>query len=102
MKKPNFFIIGAPKCGTSTLINELRWHPQIFVPLAFEPQYFCTDFQATADSNGIGLAGMSEEQYLELFAEKEEKHLAIGEKSVIYLHSDVAVDNILEFAPMLN
>lgn len=99
MKKPNFFIIGAPKCGTSTLINELRWHPQIFVPLAFEPQYFCTDFQATADSDGIGLASMSEGQYLELFAEKEEKHLAIGEKSVIYLYSDVAVDNILEFAP---
>jgi hypothetical protein len=48
-EKPNFFIIGAPKCGTSSLNNTLRWHPNIDVPLEYEPQYFCTDFQSIAD-----------------------------------------------------
>jgi len=91
MKRPNFFIIGAPKCGTSSLANTLRWHPNIYVPLAYEPQYFCTDFQSIAD--------FTPESYLRLFDGVTEQHQAVGEKSVIYLYSDVAVDNILKFEP---
>jgi hypothetical protein len=91
MKRPNFFIIGAPKCGTSSLSNTLRWHPNIYVPLAFEPQYFCTDFQSIAD--------YTQESYLRLFDGVTEEHQAVGEKSVIYLYSEVAIDNILKFDP---
>ena len=91
MKGPNFFIVGAPKCGTSSLNNTLRWHPNIYVPLEFEPQYFCTDFQSIAD--------YTPESYLRLFSGVTDQHQAVGEKSVIYLYSEVAVDNILEFNP---
>jgi len=91
MKGPNFFIVGAPKCGTSTLSNTLRWHPNIYVPLDFEPQYFCTDFQEIAD--------YTPESYLQLFHGVTDQHYAVGEKSVIYLNSKVAVDNILQFDP---
>ncbi|MCP4000905.1 MAG: sulfotransferase domain-containing protein [Gammaproteobacteria bacterium] len=90
-QKPNFFIIGAPKCGTSSLINTLRWHPKIYVPLAFEPQYFCTDFPS--------IANYTPESYLRLFDAVTDEHKAVGEKSVIYLYSEVAVDNILKFDP---
>jgi hypothetical protein len=91
IRKPNFFIIGAPKSGTSSLINTLRWHPDIYVPLAFEPQYFSSDFSSVLD--------YTPEKYLELYSGVTDKHLAIGEKSVIYLYSDVAVDNIMDFNP---
>jgi hypothetical protein len=90
-KKPGFFIVGAPKCGTSSLINTLRWHKNIYVPLSFEPQYFCTDFQSIAD--------YTLESYLALFDNVTDKDLAVGEKSVIYLYSHVAAKNILEFDP---
>jgi hypothetical protein len=30
--KPNFFIVGAPKCGTTALYEYLRGHPSIFMP----------------------------------------------------------------------
>lgn len=90
-RKPDFFILGAPKCGTSSLINMLRWHTSIYVPLSYEPQYFSTDFGAVID--------YTPESYLALFSHVEDKHLAIGEKSVIYLYSEVAVENILEFNP---
>ena len=30
--KPNFFIIGAPKCGTTSMFVTLRNHPEIFMP----------------------------------------------------------------------
>ena len=90
-RRPNFFIVGAPKCGTSSLINTLRWHSNIYVPLSFEPQYFSTDFDNVLD--------YTPESYLELFSGVSEKHKAVGEKSVIYLYSREATRNILEFDP---
>ncbi len=91
MKKPNFFIIGAPKCGTTTLNNILRSHPQIFVPLSFEPQFWCSDFPEIID--------YTTETYLDLFKDADANHLAVGEKSTIYLYSEMAVKNILDFDP---
>ncbi|MDD9875087.1 MAG: sulfotransferase, partial [Gammaproteobacteria bacterium] len=40
-KKPNFFIIGAPKCGTTSLDAWLKSHPRIFTAVK-EPNYFNT------------------------------------------------------------
>ena len=91
MKTPNFFIIGAPKCGTTSLNNILRSHPQIFVPFSFEPQFFCSDFSEIVD--------YTLESYLELFSGVESTHLAAGEKSTIYIYSETAVKNILDFNP---
>jgi hypothetical protein len=88
-RRPNFFIVGAPKCGTSSLINTLRWHPNVYVPLSYEPQFFSTDFKDVID--------YTTDSYLELFSGVSEKQHAVGEKSVIYLYSNVATKNILEF-----
>ena len=41
--RPNFFIVGAPKCGTSSLHEYLRRHPDVFLPEFKEPKFFCTD-----------------------------------------------------------
>jgi hypothetical protein len=37
---PNFLILGAQKCGTTTLATALRDHPGIFIPVAKEAHYF--------------------------------------------------------------
>jgi hypothetical protein len=37
---PNFFIVGAPKCGTSSLYVYLSAHPQVFFPVLKEPHFF--------------------------------------------------------------
>lgn len=37
---PNFFILGVAKCGTTTLHNILRQHPEIFMTKMKEPQFF--------------------------------------------------------------
>jgi len=39
-RKPNFFIVGAPKCGTTALHTYLGQHPDIFVSEPKEPNYF--------------------------------------------------------------
>ena len=36
---PNLFIAGAPRCGTTSLYNYLKEHPQVFGPDIKEPRY---------------------------------------------------------------
>jgi hypothetical protein len=89
--RPNFFIIGAPKCGTSSLTEYLRPHPSIFLSVK-EPHYFDIDY---AKCEKLTLSF-----YLSLFSKADPHiHKAIGEGSVSYLFSKVAVPEILKFNP---
>ncbi len=91
MKPPNFFVIGAPKCGTTALSEYLRTHPQVFFSEPKEPHFFNEDFANRHTTRW--------EDYLAYFKEAHEAHRAVGEGSVFYLRSQVAVPNILSFAP---
>ncbi len=91
MKKPNFFIIGAPKCGTTSLASWLAEHPQIFFSKYKESHHFNTDHNNYWFSE--------REHYEELFRDAKESHRAVGEGSVWYLYSRVAVPNIEKYAP---
>jgi hypothetical protein len=91
LKIPNFFIIGAPKSGTTALSEYLREHPNIFMTTPKEPFYF--DFD-------VKRARMSQKTYLELFSTADPNvHSAVGEASTGYLFSKVAVSEILKFNP---
>lgn len=46
-KKPNLFILGAPKCGTTTIYHWLGQIQDIFTSNVKEPHYFCKDYQLT-------------------------------------------------------
>ncbi len=92
MAKPNFFIIGAPKCGTTALSEYLRQHKSIYFSNPKEPQYFCKDFP------GYKSVETDQEYIRRYFGRSDRKrYRAIGEGSVWYLYSKVAVENILQF-----
>jgi len=86
MKKPNFFIIGAPKCGTTSLAVWLSKHPNIYMSPLKEPHFFNTDLKYNNVSNPRG--------YWLLFDGVTNEHKAVGEASVFYLFSRVAVPYI--------
>ena len=88
MVSPNFFILGAPKCGTTSLASWLSDHPHIFIPPIKEPHYFNTDDQHRNIRRRL--------DYEKLFRGVTEKHIGVGEASVWYLSSEVAVRNILD------
>jgi hypothetical protein len=90
--KPNFFIVGAPKCGTTALYRYLRLHPNIYMPVKKEPHFFARDL-------GTYPAIKTMEDYSALFMGAEPRHRRIGEASVYYLRSAVAIPNILAFNP---
>ena len=92
-KKPNFFIVGAPKCGTTALVYYLKTHPNIFIPDLKEPHYFCSDFY-------VGRNIESWKEYEKLFQGVSKEHKAIGEASVWYSYSNVALKKIHNFNPL--
>jgi len=91
-KKPGFFIVGAPKCGTTSLDYYLSQHPGIYVArkemhffgadLAFGPQFYRRDRGA----------------YLAEFDNWEDQ-ICAGECSVWYLLSRQAAAEIKAFNP---
>jgi hypothetical protein len=90
--KPNFFIVGAPKCGTTALYEYLRPHPNVFLPSVKEPHFFAKDMGGYPRIKTM-------EEYSALFADSTEAHRRVGEASVYYLRSSVAIPNIRGFNP---
>jgi hypothetical protein len=43
---PNFFVVGAPKAGTTSLYHYLDQHPGIYMSAIKEPYFFSTEFRA--------------------------------------------------------
>jgi Sulfotransferase domain len=90
--KPNFFIVGAPKCGTTALSEYLREHPQVFFSHRKELHYFAINLpnyrRVTQESD-----------YLQFFSGASPQHRALGEGSVYYLYSGQALEKIREFNP---
>lgn len=82
---PNFFVIGAPKCGTTTLADIIQQHPEAFVPSVKEPGYFIPD-------RGI----KRERDYLRLFRYGVQAK-AIGEASTDYLFEPLVAEAIQSF-----
>lgn len=90
--KPNFFVVGAPKCGTTALYEYLRPHPNIFMSKVKEPHFFATDLGSYPFIKTL-------EDYTKLFAGSTPAQLSVGEASVYYLRSSTAISNIRNFNP---
>lgn len=85
MRNPDFFIVGAPKSGTTAMYKYLKQHPDIFMPEVKEIHFFGTDLNSPWFIR-------DKEKYLSSFSNaKGEKR--IGEASAWYLYSKNAADD---------
>lgn len=90
---PNFFIVGAARCGSTTLSRCLKRHPQVCFSIPKEPHYF-------SQFNGTTLLENVSTDYLDrFFSHYQPHHRAMGEGSVSYLYSEEAIRGILRFNP---
>ena len=92
--RPNTFIVGAPKCGTTSLHDYLDQHPDAYMSRSLkEPNYFAPELEIDEVHRPKTL-----EQYLDLFAAAGHAK-RIGESSTWYLFSAQAAKNIHAFEP---
>ncbi len=92
MKTPNFFIVGAPKCGTTAMYEYLAAHSDIYMPTFKEPHFFAEDMPERRQITSM-------DRYESLFPHTSQQYRRQGEASVFYLFSDVALRRIREFNP---
>ena len=114
---PNFFIVGAPKAGTTSLYHYLDQHPDVYMSPVKEPCHFseeirlqnfsqemlpgvkptCAPSRSTLrgpmTEKRFGGVGMEWDDYLRLF-ENVKGEAAIGEASALDLGSKTAARNI--------
>jgi len=78
---PNFFIVGAPKAGTTSLYEYLKNIPDIYMSPKKEPQYF--SIKAMPDKKPFKPI-RNKEKYLDLF-KNATNEVIFGEASTLYL-----------------
>ena len=93
--KPNFFIVGAPKCGTTALHEYLQHHPDAYLPYYKEPHYFGADL---VGSRFLQFRNKPKRKYLKLFRDVRGE-ARIGESSPWYLASNAAAAEIHRYDP---
>ena len=79
LRKPNLFLIGYPRCGTTSIFHYLNEHSEIFIPELKEIGYF--------------KEVISKEEYLRLYTDRKEKYL--GDFTPSYIFSNVTLKRIL-------
>jgi hypothetical protein len=89
---PNFLIVGAAKCGTTSMSEYLKQHPQIFISEVKEPRFLSsqiTSFPLTGPGDAKRESRYIKDfkSYCELFRSAN-GHVAIGEASAdtLYFH----------------
>lgn len=105
MDGPSFFIIGAPRCGTTAMHRLLSLHPSLLMSSPKEPNFYLFDGQRPSFGGPLGdlLAAQvvsSRRDYLALFDTEGAQGVAHrGETSPFYLYSDVARRGIARDVP---
>lgn len=86
---PDFIVLGAPKCGTTSLYGYLSQHPEVFLPRK-EPHFFGQDLS-------FARPRMTRAQYEALFEPAGDR--TAGDVSVWYLLSATAAREIRALVP---
>lgn len=96
MSLPDFLVIGALKCGTTSLHNLLGAHPDVFTPSGVkEISYFAYD---GGEEPGFPVRARTLREYARFF-DAADDHQIVGEVSPTYLASPVAPYKIARERP---
>jgi hypothetical protein len=91
-RAPDFYIVGAPKAGTTAMYAYLRGHPGLFLPERKELRFFGSDLEIRDRTP------LTTEQYLAHFAAAT-SDAVIGTAYVWYLYSRAAATEIARLSP---
>jgi hypothetical protein len=101
---PNFMIIGAAKCGTTSLYHYLGQHREIYLSRIKEPKYFALAGQRVSYGGPGDQEDMEKHSvrcastYAELFRDARPGQ-AVGEASTLYLYDTNAARRIRDAIP---
>ena len=97
---PSFVVVGAPKCGTTSLYHYLGQHPEVFLPARKELHYFshdrlCANSAGPGDAHVLRSACATRSEY-EGYYTGAEGFAAVGDVSPSYLYYHEAAERMHE------
>src|SRR4051794_5617259 len=95
-RRPDFFLAGHHKSGTTAMYAMLSQHPQVFMPEVKEPHFLATDRRSRFGAPGDLPTTLA--AYLALFEPARPDQIA-GEASASYLWSHTAASQIAALCP---
>ena len=103
MALPNLFVVGAPKCGTTSLHRYLGQHPRIAMSSVKEPKFFLTDgtrpdFAGPGDERACRAYVVDRQAYEALFEPPGPGGYA-GESTPYYLWDPAAAPRMRALVP---
>ena len=91
------FVVGAPRCGTTTLARFLGPHPKVNFPAVKEPHFFAQhDLRGLSDDE---LRDIVEEEYLGRFFKHRPGTRVGADASVTYLYTPEQLEPVLRLWP---
>src|SRR3954453_7905532 len=91
------FIVGAPRCGTTTLSHFLKEHPEVSFPIVKEPHFFAqNDLRGLDDDE---LRCRVEREYLGRFFRPCQGRRVGADASVTYLYTPEHLEPALRLWP---
>tara|TARA_B100000989_G_scaffold27049_2_gene17449 strand:+ start:11453 stop:12292 length:840 start_codon:yes stop_codon:yes gene_type:complete len=95
--KPNLFLVGSPKCGTTFLWNKLKKHPKIFSPKFPEKEINFFSYENLKNDSYYKFYGVSKkDDYLNLFKNSSDENYLM-DSSVSYFIDQEAPKKIFKF-----
>lgn len=98
MTLPDFFLVGAPRAGTTALTKALRQHPEVHMSTPKEPQYFVLEPENPFDGPGKNPTFDGLDEYEALFEDADQNQI-VGEGTTTYLQSEQACRRIHRAVP---
>ena len=92
------FIVGAPRCGTTSLSRYLARHPQICFSAVKEPHFFSQFDLSELDDEALG-ERVKDEYLSRYFADTDRRSCMLAEGSVTYLYAAERVKAVLRLWP---
>jgi len=106
IRRPNLFVVGAQKSGTTTLAVMLANHPDVFMSSPKEPGYLVFGERGYTGVDGYGRLAHaaswvidSEDDYLDLYREAPAEVRWLGDASTWYLSEPGAAERLHAFNP---
>jgi hypothetical protein len=88
---PHFFVVGAPKAGTTAVYHWLRSHPDVFLPSVKEPSYF-----AYAGSSAIPKNGPYDPDYVRQITVNRDSYAELYDAAGTRLTGDISPVYLLD------
>ena len=105
-KRPNLFLVGAQKAGTSALAGWLREHPEVCMSFPKEPGYLAFGKQGYIFPDGNGQPAppsryviKSYDDYINLYAQASDRQHVLADASTWYLPLTGMAEKLYDFNP---